>query len=969
MNIFSRGSEWRKWDLHVHTPASVLKNDFRDDWDKYVITLFKAAIANDVRAIGVTDYYLPDGYIILREKYLSNHEKLSELFNQNEIDAIKNIAIFPNIEFRLSKLVVGGQRDLTWNRKLNYHVILSDQISIEKLQSDFVSQIKFAFNAATGEKVEHRPLTKANLEELGSRLIKEHPKFAEAGSALWVGMLNASVDEEHLVEILNGNDHFRSKYLLGLPTDEDLSDVHWNSQGHNLRKNLIKQAHFMFASNPKTVKFLLGGDTEAEQKEFVKEFGQIKPCIWGSDAHDAAKLFRPENDRYTWIKADLTFEGLKQVIYDPKSRVKIQSVSPQQKLSYQTVDAFRFIDNTGAKLFSNEWNLINPDLNTIIGGKSSGKSLLLYHLAKAINANEVSDKIKLAKAATYNDLANIDFEVRWSNGDLSRLSDLGSTKPITYIPQLYINHLAEAEGKAQLNGLIKDILIQNESFKKFSQSQEILIREQNRLIGIKIDELHDLRESFSLIKRDIGGYAARLTIEQEIKRLEERIKDLREKSGFTKAQEQLFLKIKSRKNDLESRKERFERLNQEMDQIQFSIKNRSRDLIDDLASDLLSDGIDEIGFTLNKKLKHKFENVVTKALIDFNGYIDSRRNNIPLYISTLNTKLVEVEKILNPLLQKITDSSALQVTTSLHDAEQKKLKELSALEEKRKSVADQGVACRKELFLLYDGLINLYTAYLTEVGRPEYQLSNDINISAKVGFLADKFNEFLRSFDGRGNQAYLLGDLKNDDGSINFDIRSFASKINEIENKILQKKDIPNIRSGISEKDLTKKLVNDFFFIDYVVQYREDDIVRMSPGKRGLVLLNLILHLSNASHPILVDQPEDNLDNRTIYNQLKDFIRHKKTLRQIIMVTHNANLVVASDSECVIVANQAGQTNNIDNKEFKFEYCSGSLEHSFEDEDGGSELLKKGIRQHVCEILEGGISAFKERELKYGFKI
>ncbi|MGL6372487.1 hypothetical protein ACSZMY_02085 [Aeromonas hydrophila] len=142
----------------------------------------------------------------------------------------------------------------------------------------------------------------------------------------------------------------------------------------------------------------------------------------------------------------------------------------------------------------------------------------------------------------------------------------------------------------------------------------------------------------------------------------------------------------------------------------------------------------------------------------------------------------------------------------------------------------------------------------------------------------------------------------------------------------------------------------------------------MSPGKRGLVLLNLILHLSNSSHPILIDQPEDNLDNRTIYDQLNNFVRTRKMKRQIIMVTHNANLVVAADAECVIVANQSGQQENTENDKFRFEYCSGGLECSFEKKEPNS-LQDKGIRQHVCEILEGGISAFKEREMKYGFKV
>lgn len=142
----------------------------------------------------------------------------------------------------------------------------------------------------------------------------------------------------------------------------------------------------------------------------------------------------------------------------------------------------------------------------------------------------------------------------------------------------------------------------------------------------------------------------------------------------------------------------------------------------------------------------------------------------------------------------------------------------------------------------------------------------------------------------------------------------------------------------------------------------------MSPGKRGLVLLNLFLHLSNATHPILIDQPEDNLDNRTIYEQLKTFIRQQKKKRQIILVTHNANLVVSTDAECVIIANQSGQNSGKDNKTYQFEYCSGAIEDSFERPEEEGVLYQKGIRQHICEILEGGVDAFREREVKYGLK-
>jgi hypothetical protein len=131
--------------------------------------------------------------------------------------------------------------------------------------------------------------------------------------------------------------------------------------------------------------------------------------------------------------------------------------------------------------------------------------------------------------------------------------------------------------------------------------------------------------------------------------------------------------------------------------------------------------------------------------------------------------------------------------------------------------------------------------------------------------------------------------------------------------------------------------------------------------------MQLILHLSNAEHPILIDQPEDNLDNRTIFNELNQFMKDKKIQRQILIVTHNANLVVSTDTEQVIVANQIGQEKGKGNRLYQFEYVSGGLENSFKKEKEVGVLYQMGIREHVCDILEGGEDAFRKREEKYNF--
>ena len=91
----------------------------------------------------------------------------------------------------------------------------------------------------------------------------------------------------------------------------------------------------------------------------------------------------------------------------------------------------------------------------------------------------------------------------------------------------------------------------------------------------------------------------------------------------------------------------------------------------------------------------------------------------------------------------------------------------------------------------------------------------------------------------------------------------------------------------------------------------------------------------------------------------------------VIIVTHNANLVVGTDSENVIVANQMGQNETTSTQKHRFEYVNGPIEHSFKIEDENDpyyndELRRQGIREHICDILEGGQEAFRIRERKYG---
>jgi hypothetical protein len=145
----------------------------------------------------------------------------------------------------------------------------------------------------------------------------------------------------------------------------------------------------------------------------------------------------------------------------------------------------------------------------------------------------------------------------------------------------------------------------------------------------------------------------------------------------------------------------------------------------------------------------------------------------------------------------------------------------------------------------------------------------------------------------------------------------------------------------------------DHIAIEYGLLYEEVELERLSPGTRGVVLLMLYLALDNWDfRPLVIDQPEENLDPQSVQDQLVEFFRSATQRRQVLMVTHNANLVVNTDSDQVIIA-KGERTSPVGLPSMTYE--AGGLEHRY-------------IRDSVCRLLEGGELAFARRGRRYGIR-
>ena len=132
----------------------------------------------------------------------------------------------------------------------------------------------------------------------------------------------------------------------------------------------------------------------------------------------------------------------------------------------------------------------------------------------------------------------------------------------------------------------------------------------------------------------------------------------------------------------------------------------------------------------------------------------------------------------------------------------------------------------------------------------------------------------------------------------------------------------------------------------YVLKLGDKELGQLSPGERGILLLAFYLLIDKDNIPLVIDQPEENLDNQTLYEFLVKCIKEAKKRRQIILVTHNPNLAVVCDAEQVVCCSIDKVQGN------RIEYESGSIENP-------------SINRRIVDILEGTKPAFDNRKLKY----
>lgn len=927
---FKRGSEWRKWDLHVHVPGTKSNNQYEaqdgePDFDRFADVIE----SSDVAVVGVTDYFSADQSLAFIEHFRSKFPESKKL-------------LLVNVELRLNENVNRA------TEMVNFHVIFRDALSGDKIR-EFLSSMPTELTDGQGRKKRCSDLTGEEFDK-------------------------ATVSRENIKKAFS--DTFGQKaeptdYLIYLaPSNNDgIRAENGRQRKEHLADEIDKDVHAVFGKNIKNTEFFLKTDRYEDKLHPSKP----KPVFGGCDAHSFEELqnwlgnvesVQDNRQVITWVKADPTFEGLQQALVEPGERVSLTELMPDAKDSYRVIKQVTFKRNDdfpGTLVF-------NSNLNAIIGSRSSGKSALLAHIANAIDSaytvkqQVLANRIKESDAGPaagypWKSVESTICQVEWSDGSIGG-------GQVVYVPQNWLYQIGRTP--REVTEKIQPVVAsQYPEYVREHHRVLSAIQDISTAIGAAVARWFELAGRYDELIEAGKQVGERKSIEAARDEIGEQIEALRDPNSLSSEDVEKYQSVIA---DLDRKRSRLEETRVEAEALSDFVTEESPGKFAALPDAVsIRIGLTPDPRSVSTALSETLEGLVANSKAALTAQIEealtSHRANLSTEYGEISENLKRTEADNNSLFDKYKANKTLDELVNRQKVQQKSLDRVKGLEEELRSVAEEqrNVVGEIEAQIqrrasMLDGLVASFRSIERSLEDLTFDISTGLDRDT-VTALSEPFRKnSAGSFLHRDEDEALVVNLEKAQGEPGEFMAALFSKSQKLNQGHSPSEIARRVLAAESEIRFTATLDN-----DRIGGFHEST---MTPGKQALFALTLILGQADDRWPLLIDQPEDDLDSRSIYGDIVRFLLAQKKHRQIILVTHNANLVVGGDAEEVLVANRHGDDRK-NRADRTFDYLTGSLEHSAIHEDADLELERMGVREHAVELLDGGEEAFQKRREKY----
>src|SRR6266404_15108 len=436
----SVGSIWAKWDLHVHTPASLVHNypgDSTEAWANFLDDL--EALPSDFKVLGINDYLFLDGYRRIRDERANGR--------------LQNIELaLPVVELRI-RAFGGSESKLS---RVNYHVIFADEIDPDVIEAQFLNRLWAHYELSPA----YEPLgktwvgvaTRKSLEDLGRLIIESVPsdQRGKFGPALIEGFNGLNFSPERISEALE-SPYFDGRFLSAVGKTE-WADIKWNDQTIADKRQIVNSVDIVFTASDSP-------DNYSKAQAALNNARVNDRLLDCSDAHWLS--CSADKDRigncFTWIKGDTTFLALKHALKEFGDRVYVgaepEILARVRSAGSRFIESLQIKKKTASDLdepwFDTKIDL-NPGLIAVIGNKGSGKSAFAETLA--ILGNTTKEEFfsfltpQKFRQAGHNRSHHFQGTLTWVSGrTLSRLLSetvpAGAPEHIKLIPQNFLEKI------------------------------------------------------------------------------------------------------------------------------------------------------------------------------------------------------------------------------------------------------------------------------------------------------------------------------------------------------------------------------------------------------------------------------------------------------------------------------------------------------------------------------------------------